>query len=112
MRRGFDGVALDPARDARVLLFTAAATVLTGVLFGLGPALRAARRDLNSAIAANVRGAAGMRGRLEAGRALVVAQVTLSLLLCIGAALFVRSLHNLLNVNLGNRPRTSVGGAY
>ena len=54
VRRGFDGVALDPARDARVLLFTAAATILTGVLFGLGPALRAVRRDLNSAIAANV----------------------------------------------------------
>jgi predicted permease len=101
VRRGFDGVALDPARDARVFLFAAAATVLTGALFGLGPALRATRRDLNSAIAANVRGAAGMRGRLEAGRTLVVAQVTLSLLLCIGAALFVRSLHNLLNVNLG-----------
>jgi predicted permease len=101
VRRGFDGIALDPARDARVFLFTAAATVLTGVLFGLGPALRAARRDLNCAIAANVRGAAGMRGRLGAGRALVVAQVTLSLLLCIGAALFVRSLHNLLNVHLG-----------
>jgi predicted permease len=101
VRRGFDGVALDPARDARVFIFTAAATVLTGVLFGLGPALRAARRDLNSAIAANARGAAGTRGRLETGRALVVAQVTLSLLLCIGAALFIRSLHNLLNVNLG-----------
>ncbi len=101
VRRGFDGVALDPARDARVFLFAAAATLLTGVLFGLGPALRAARRDLTGAINVNVRGAAGGRGRMEAGRALVVAQVTLSMLVCIGAALFVRSLHNLLNVDLG-----------
>ncbi len=101
VRRGFDGVALDPARDARVFLFTAAVSVLTGVLFGLGPALRAARIDVNRTMGANVRGSTGMRGRLQAGRALVVAQVTLSLLLCIGAALFVRSLHNLLNVKLG-----------
>jgi len=101
VRRGFDGVALDPARDVRVFLFTAAVSVLTGVLFGLGPALRAARLDVNRTMGANVRGSTGMRGRLQAGRALVVAQVTLSLLLCIGAALFVRSLHNLLNVNLG-----------
>jgi predicted permease len=101
VRRGFDGVALDPARDVRVLLFTAGVSVLTGVLFGLGPALRTARLDVNRSMGANVRGATGMRGRLQAGRALVVAQVTLSLLLCIGATLFVRSLHNLLNVNLG-----------
>jgi predicted permease len=101
VRRGFDGVALDPARDARVFLFTAAVSVLTGVLFGLGPALRAARIDVNRTMGANVRGATGMRGGLQAGRALVVAQVTFSLMLCIGAALFVRSLHNLLSVNLG-----------
>jgi predicted permease len=101
VRRGFDGVALDAANDVRVFLFTAAVAVLTGVLFGLGPALRAARFDVNRSMAVNVRGATGMRGRLQSGRVLVVAQVTLSLLLCIGAALFVRSLHNLLNVNLG-----------
>ena len=101
VQRGFDGVSLDPARDIRVLLFTATATLATALLFGLAPALRAARSDLASAIASNVRGAAGMRGRLEAGRILVIAQVTLSLLLTIGAALFVRTLHNLLNVHLG-----------
>jgi predicted permease len=101
VRRGFDGVALDPAHDLRVFLFTAAATLFTGLLFGIGPALRAARQDLNSAIGSNVRGAAGVRGRLQAGRLLVVAQISMSLLLCVGAALFVRTLHNLLNVNLG-----------
>ncbi len=101
VQRGFDGVSLDPARDIRVLLFTAAATLATGFLFGLAPALRAARSDLSSTIGSNVRGAAGMRGRLETGRILVIAQVSLSLLLTIGAALFVRTLHNLLNVHLG-----------
>jgi hypothetical protein len=80
VRRGFDGVALDPARDARVFPFTAAVSVLTGVVFGLGPALRAARLDVNRTMGANVRGSMGMRGRLQAGRALAVAQVTLSLL--------------------------------
>ena len=101
VRRGFDGVTLDPARDLRVLLFTAAASIFTGILFGLGPALGAARLDINGVMAANVRGAAGARGRLDAGRALVVAQVALSLLLCVGAGLFVRSLHNLLSLTLG-----------
>ncbi len=101
VQRGFDGVALDPVRDIRVLVFTAAATLATALLFGLAPALRAARSDLNTAIASNVRGVAGMRGRFEAGRILVIAQVTLSLVLTIAAALFVRTLHNLLNVRLG-----------
>jgi hypothetical protein len=101
VRRGFDGVALDPANDTGVFLFTAAVTILAGVLFGLGPALRATRLNLSGTTAANVRGAIGMRGGLGVGRALVVAQVTLSLTLCIGAALFLRSLHNLLSVTPG-----------
>ena len=102
VRRGFDGVALDPARDARVFLFTAAATVLTGVLFGLRPGVARCAAGFEQRHRGKRTGRGGRcAGGLETGRALVVAQVSLSLLLCIGAALFVRSLHNLLNVNLG-----------
>ncbi len=97
---GFD-TALEVHRDVRILLFTGAVTLLTGILFGLVPALRATRMELHQTLAANARGAIGGRGAVRTGRVLVVAQVALSLLLLIGAALFVRSLHNLAVQPLG-----------
>jgi predicted permease len=89
-------IALDVSPDVRVLAFTVVASMATGILFGLAPALRAVRADLTPALnSGGGRGATGSRHRLRADRALAVAQVALSLTLLIGAGLFVRSLHQL-----------------
>jgi predicted permease len=82
----------------RVLAFTVAISLLTGVLFGLAPAFRATQLDLTTALKQGRR-STGAVSRL--GRGLVVAQVALSLLLLIGAGLFIRTLYNLQRVNLG-----------
>jgi len=88
--------------DATVLLFTVAIMLLTGVLCGLAPALRAARINLQDAIKEGARGSAsGSTKRLN--NAFVVSQLALSLVLLIGAALFVQSFRNLLSVNPGFR---------
>jgi predicted permease len=86
--------------DFRVLVFTLAVTVLTGLIFGLAPALQATRPDVGKTLkdqAGAVLG--GGHGRLR--NALVVTQVALSLLLLIGAGLFLRSLKNLSNLGPG-----------
>lgn len=88
--------------DATVLLFTVAVMLLTGVLCGLAPALRAARINLQDAIKEGARGSSsGSHKRLN--NVFVVSQIALSLVLLIGAALFVQSFRNLLNVNPGFR---------
>jgi predicted permease len=85
--------------DWRVFGFTAAVAILTGLLFGLAPALRATRVDLNSALKENMRGAKGSLSLL--GKSLVIAQVAVSLVLLVGAGLFIRTLNNLQNITLG-----------
>ena len=107
---GREPISLSVTPDLRVLGFTAAVSVLTGILFGLSPALRGTRVDLTPALkesAGNMAGASyGKRTlRLGLGKALVVAQVALSLLLLVGAGLFVRTLTNLENVNMGFNQR-------
>src|SRR5690348_140288 len=91
--------------DWRVLGFTAATALLTGILFGIAPALRGARVDLTPALkenASSLPGGAGHSGRwLRLGDALVVAQVALSILVLVGAGLLVRTLNNLRNINPG-----------
>src|SRR5262245_4924275 len=92
-------VHLNLSPDARALAFTAAVAVLTGALFGLSPAFLATRVDLNSDLKNDASGLArsiGSHGPSMAfGKLFVVSQVALSLLLLIGAGLFVRSLRNL-----------------
>ncbi len=98
---GDSRVILDVRPDSTVLLFTALASTLTGILFGIAPAFRAAKVDLASAMkdtATNV--TEGRRGHVL-GKALVVAQVSASLVLMIGAGLFVRTLQNMQNKSLG-----------
>ncbi len=98
-----NSVALDLRLDASVLGFTLATSLLTGLLFGLAPALQARRLDLTNSLKDQV-GAAASRAyglRLSLHKALVVAQVALSLFLLIGAGLFVRSLQNLKAIDLG-----------
>ncbi len=96
---GRGGMALDLNLDLRALGFTAAVSVLTGILFGLAPALRATRVDLTPALKDGAGRATSARSRLNKG--LVVAQVALSLLLLIGAGLFVRTLRNLAQIDVG-----------
>jgi len=88
----------DLSLNWRVLAFTLAISLLTGVLFGLAPAWRATRLDLATPLKQSRR-TAGAVSRLSKG--LVVAQVALSLLLLVGAGLFIRTLYNLQQVNLG-----------
>ena len=93
--------------DLRVLGFTAAVSVATGIIFGIAPALRATRVDLNTAMKDND-GAAGMAGERRRwcsfGNVLVGIQVSLAIVLLIGSGLLVRTLRNLEHVNPGFDP--------
>jgi predicted permease len=82
----------------RVLAFTLLVSLLTGLLFGLAPAWRATQLDLATSLKQSRR-ATGALSRLSKG--LIVAQVALSLLLLVGAGVFIRTLYNLQRVNLG-----------
>ena len=100
-----DPVPFSKEMDWRILLFTVALSLLTGILFGLAPALRGMRFDLTPMLKAGARGdwvAAHRRRRfLRPGNALVVAQVALSIVVLAGAGLLVRTLQNLKNVDTG-----------
>jgi predicted permease len=87
--------------DARVLLFTTSAALLTGILFGLAPALRSSRIDLASAMKGAAATVSGSASRQRLNQVLVVIQVALSLVLLIGAGLFVRTLRNLKGMDMG-----------
>ncbi len=104
----FNELNLSTVPDFRILLFTLAVTVVTGVIFGLAPALQATKPDVGKTLkdeaGAVVRGG---HGRLRS--TLVVAQVALSLLLLIGAGLFLRSLKNLSNLGPGFPAERLVG---
>jgi predicted permease len=92
-----------PEPDLRILLFTLVLTFLTGLIFGLVPALRASRPDLWTTLKDAVGSIAGSGGSLFLRKGLVTAQVALSFLLLFGAGLFVRSLQNLKAVDTGFR---------
>jgi predicted permease len=85
--------------DWRVFGFVTGVSVLTGVIFGLMPALRATRVDLASAMKESSRSVTGSRTILSKG--LLVLQVAMSLVLLIGAGLFIRTLENLKRVDVG-----------
>ena len=95
---GFLPADVDPSLNWRVLAFTIGVSLLTGILFGLAPAWRATSLDLATALKQSKRHT-GTVSKLSKG--LVVAQVALSLLLLIGAGLFIRTMINLQRVNLG-----------
>lgn len=92
---------IQPEPDARVLLFTFCLTLLTGLIFGTLPALRASRPDLWTTLKDAVGSIAGAGGSLFVRKGLVTAQVALSFLLLFGAGLFVRSLQNLKGTDTG-----------
>jgi predicted permease len=92
---------LSTSLDLRVLAFTAGASLLTGLLFGLAPALRSTRVDINDSLRETGRGVTTSSRRLTLAKTLVILQVTFSLLAVVGAGLFLRTLWNLQAVGLG-----------
>jgi len=97
-------IPLDLHPDAYALGFTLGVSALTGILFGLAPAFRAARVDVHAALKGGARGAAGgggNTGRAPAGKILVVGQVAMSLISLIIAGLFARSFQKLTRIDLG-----------
>jgi predicted permease len=101
--RGTTGIQLSLRPDARMLIFALVVAVLTALLFGLIPALRATRLDLSPILKSTTGGITGQGAhrRLPASKILLIAQVGVSLVLLIAAGLFVRSLSRLSEVNLG-----------
>jgi predicted permease len=101
---GTRSVPFQPSLDTRVLAFTILLSAVTGILFGLAPALRVRQVNLAEALKSGSR-AAGMaaagRRRFHWGKALVVAQVALSTILLVAAGLFVRTLAQLERQDLG-----------
>jgi predicted permease len=98
---GSSPLLVQPTPDARILLFTLAITLITAIVFGLLPALRASRPDPWTTLKDTAGAVAGAGGSLFLRKGLVSAQVALSFLLLFGAGLFVRSLQNLESTDTG-----------
>lgn len=92
---------VEVAMDARVLLFALAISVLTGVLFGLAPALQATKPDLANCMKEGGRGATTGTTRRRLRDILVVAEISLAFVLLVGAGLMMRSFFHLLSVDTG-----------
>jgi predicted permease len=101
---GAAGQVMSP--DWRVFGFVLGVTAVTGILFGLAPALRATAVNVSAALKETSRTVAGHRSIL--GKALLVVQVAVSLVLLVGAGLFLQTLQNLRQVNVGFNPRNLV----
>ena len=87
--------------DLRILGFTFAASILTGILFGLAPALQVSHRDVQESIRETGRGASGSRRQNRFRQALIVGEVALCVVLLAGAGLLFRSFLRLQSVNTG-----------
>jgi predicted permease len=92
---------ISPHPDPRILAFTVGLTFITGIVFGLLPALRASRFDPWTTLKDTMGSISGARGSLFLRKGLVTTQVALSFLLLFGAGLFVRSLQNLKTADAG-----------
>ncbi len=101
MWTGYVASPLNTSPDLRVLTFTAAVALLTGILFGLAPAWSCARTDPRTALEQGSRSVRS--GSRWMGKLLVTGQIGLSLLVLIGALLFGRSLNNFYQVDVGYR---------
>ena len=93
--------------DASVFAFFAMVCLLTGIIFGLAPALHISKTNVNEVLKEGARGSAGgARARIRS--ALVIAEVALSLLLLVGAGLMVRTFLNLQRIDVGFRPERAM----
>lgn len=88
-------------RDGRVLVFGLGISLLTGLIFGIAPALQASKPNLNEILKEGERGSTAGGSRLYLSNVLVITQVALALVLAIGAGLMLRSFSRLQNVNPG-----------
>jgi predicted permease len=93
-------IRLEAGTDGSVLLFHVGTSVVCGILFGLAPALEARHQSLIPGLKGRTKGAAKMSGR----KILVVAQVALSVVVLVGAGLFLRTMYALQTTDLGFRP--------
>jgi putative ABC transport system permease protein len=104
---GWGQASLNVTPDLRLLGFTFAVSLITGVLYGIAPALKSTKPDLVRALKEDSAGSSGP-SQLTLSNALVVIQVALSLVLLIGTGLFVRSLGNLHDIDSGFRADNTV----
>jgi putative ABC transport system permease protein len=94
--------------DGRVLGFTLLVSILTGVVFGLVPALQASRPDLNETLKEGSRGSTGGRGRQQVRGLIVISEVVVTTVLLIIAGLMIKSFWSLQNVNPGFNPANTL----
>ena len=92
--------------DSRVLLFTLGVSLFAGIVFGLAPALKASRANLQEVLKESGRGSSGARHRLQG--VFVVVEVAMALILLVGAGLMIRSLAALWRVNPGFNPSHAI----
>ncbi|HKS82083.1 MAG TPA: ABC transporter permease [Candidatus Acidoferrales bacterium] len=100
-----DDVGLDLYLDGRIVAFIAGAALLTCIVFALAPAFRSSRISPGETLKSGARGTTGGHARFSFQRILVVSQIATSLVLLVGAGLFVRSFRNILKVNPGFREK-------
>ena len=98
--------ASDVSLDSRVLLFTLGISLFAGIVFGLAPALKASRANLQEVLKESGRGSSGARHRLQG--VFVVVEVAMALILLVGAGLMIRSLAALWRVNPGFNPSHAI----
>ena len=101
-------VGLSASLDLRLLVFTMALSVVTGLLFGLLPAIKATRLNLEATLREQGSSVSGGLGQVRFRKGLVVSQVVLTTVLLVGAGLFARSLNNLKQLDLGLRPENLI----
>jgi predicted permease len=89
--------------DWSILAFVLAITSVTGIVFGIAPALRGTRMNISSTLKETSRSVVGSRNLLT--KSLLIVQVAISLVLLVGAGLFLRTLHNLRHVDIGFNPQ-------